>query len=248
MKIQSTETIHQGPIRAVIYAKNGYGKTSLAATVPNAFVLGNENGLRSLRGTKVAYTDLTKDENGVAYKTHTERFHATVAAIKNPLIQQYENVFFDTFTQFGYVMKGWIEENFAEEIKKNKFFLYSKIAETTTQLINYVNDNMKCNFILLMQEDLQKDEDQRQFFQPDYPGAASLAAIMGLHDEVYRLVVDDSIKDDKGRAKRWILTQPSSRFKAKTRGDTLPIEEADLGAIFKKLKENPAAVQVEGKK
>lgn len=217
--------------------------------LPKAIVLGNENGLRSLRGTSIAYVDLTKDVNGVPYKTATERFNATIEAIKSPTLKEYDNVGFDTLTQFGYVLKGYIEENFASEIVKNKFFLYSKIAEITTQLINYINDNMTCNFIMLCQENLVKDEEQRQFFQPDYPGNASLGVIMGLFDEVYRLVLDETIKNADGSAKRWLLTQPGTRFKAKTRGGVLPMEEANLGAIFKKLSENPAAeAQVEGNK
>jgi len=238
MKIQSTESIHQGPIRVVVYGKQGHGKTSLAKTLDNPIVLSLENGLRSLSGTKIAFLDLTKNDDGVPYVTATEKFKATVEAIKSIEVQKYNCVMLDSLTQFGFIIKGYIEENNAAEIAKNKFFLYSKIAEITSQLVNYINDSLRCDFVALCQESLVKDEEQRQFYEPEYPGAASIGVIMGLFDEVYRLVVDEVQKDENGNGLRWLLTQPGARWKAKSRGNVLPTEGAHLGKIFNKIRPN----------
>lgn len=234
MKIQTTETIHAGPVRVLVYGQQGAGKTSLAKTLKGTTLIASiESGLLSLKGSKIDFVDLTKDDNGVPFPNATAKFNAIVAFLRNPEIQKYDNIVLDSLSQFGNIMKEHVEATEQAAIEKNKFHLWSKIALITTSLINYVNDNMKPNFVFLATEDSKEDDDKRIFYMPEYPGSASMAAIMGLNDEIYRLTVDNA-------GKRWLCTQPGARFKAKSRGSSdgniQPIEPADLGSIFERIK------------
>lgn len=239
MKIQSTETIEQGAVRIVVYGQNKIGKTTLAKTLNGkTLILSLEKGLLSLRGTKIDYCDLTVDDNGKPFATAKDKFEHIAASIKSPKLNEYDNIVFDTLTQFGYIVESFIKETESAETLKNKYHVFGRIGEITVALINYINENIKANFIMLMQEELSRDEEQRMFWGPDYPGKMSMGTIIGLFDEIYRLTVESD-------GRRVLLTQAGVRHKAGSRGAgqgiIKPVESADLGAIIKKIKDKSEA-------
>lgn len=230
MKINNTNTIHQGPIKTLIFGQSGSGKTSLAKTLPmKTLVISAEQGLLSLSGASIDYVDLSVDDEGKSL-TAQQRYAKLGEVYKYLLTDEakkvYQCVFVDSITEIAEFVLDVNKAKFPD--KADSFKLWGEYAQNMISMIKLFRDLPHYHVVFTALEELDKDESSKRFYGPDIPGSAAKAFLVPALDEVFRLCFSEG--------KRVLLTQGSDTLKAKDRSGKLnPVEEPNLDIIFSKI-------------
>lgn len=241
MQINSTSTIHQGPIKMLIYGKSGVGKTTLAKTLDqeSTLILSAEGGLLSLKGSKVDYVDLTVDDEGVTLSS-VERLgkirEVYEFLLSDEAKKKYKTVFVDSLSEIAQTILEVYQARQETEIAKGKkpdgFALWGDYTKKFVSLVKSFRDLPHYNVVLTCLEEIDKDESGRRFYAPAVPGKAASQFIVPSFDVVFRLTADVN-------QKRHFTTSATPTEEAKCRGLMLPqlVEATDLRNILGQIQE-----------
>lgn len=243
MIIQNTKTIHQGPVKMLIFGQSGSGKTSLVKTLPKdmkALVISAEQGLLSLSGSEIDYVDLSIGDDGkplMAAQRYAKLGEIYKYLMTEEAKSKYQLVFIDSITEIAEFILDTTKEKFPD--RKDSFLLWGSYATTMINIIKTFRDLPHYHVIFTSLEELDKDESGKRFYGPDIPGSAAKAFLTPAMDQVLRLCFLEG--------KRIIMTVGTESVRAKDRSGRLnPIEESSLGTILSKI--NGTYVKPEVKK
>jgi len=240
MKILSAKNLHldQG-IKCVVYGKGGAGKTTLAQTLLShgpVLVLSAESGMLAVAGQDIDIIDITKDDEGVALKTATEKFRRLGQAFKfiteTPNLR-HKTIFIDSLSEIADIIFNHTKDEIEASGKgDNGFKVWGDYANRMNTLLKRFRDMARYNVVFTCLEDLDKDETGKMFYRPMVPGKSAKELIVPIFDEVFRLVITD---DSKGI--RMLLTSPTTTSDAKDRSGALEkLESPNLDKIFEKIR------------
>lgn len=219
-------------IKAILYGASGAGKTSQVKTLVQSgfkpIIISAESGLLSLHGTDVDLIDISRNDKdeviepskrferlGEAYKFLAEGKH------------NYDTIILDSLTEINQCLMDYLRVKYPDS--KDTLKMYGDNAVMMSKVIKGFRD-LKYNVVLIALDSIEKDETGKRFITVDLIGKVA-ANVPPLFDEVLYLFIDE----EGGRK---ILTTKTEKTVAKDRsGKLAQIEEANLGKLFKKIKE-----------
>lgn len=207
-------------IKALIYAKSGYGKTYLASTAPSPIILSAESGVLSLREFDLPMINI---------KTIKDLYDVYTWAISSHEAKQFETLYLDSLTEIGEVVLAN-----AKNQSKDPRQAYGKLLDDMIPLIKSYRDIPNKHVIMTAKQEMNKDELSGLISNgPMMPGSKMGQQLPYLFDEVFRLGVGETEQKVKYR---YIQTVPDSQYEAKDRSGVLdPIERPDLKFIINKI-------------
>ena len=219
MKVSNTNDIKPTKVNALIYAPSGYGKTTLAKTLPpKTIVISLEAGLLSLKGSNVDYVEVDP-------KRKLESLREYLGEIVK---SDYDTIFIDSLSEISQMFLEEAEKKFPDA--RNNMQKYGLYNQMMMAFIKYCRDLDKNVFFTALQKD-DKDEIGRITHIPDLVGSISKKC-QAYFDFVFCLMIFE--KDDE--KKRVLLTDAHDGYVAKDRSIHLDqYEPADLGLIIKKV-------------
>jgi len=234
MKIKNTDTIHQGPLKVIVYAQSGVGKTSLAKTLPHdrVLVLSAESGLLPLSGTSIRYIDLSKNDEEQVLPTaegRIKRLNEVLTYVTKPEVtKDFDWLVFDSATEIGELYADYWKAKITDKAKA--FEVWGNIAKDQITLLKTLRDMAHYNVVITCLEEYEKDDASRFFYGPKMPGNLGKEFMVPAFDLVFRM-----ISDDKGV--RYLQTNAMANMRCKDRSGKLqPQEPADLGKIASKIR------------
>ena len=223
MKVKKTNQIEPTQINCLIYAPSGYGKTTLAGTLPpKTLVISLESGLLSLMNKDVDYVEIDTSN--------------PINSLRNILgdIEKgdYDNIFIDSLTEIGDAFLQEAKKEFPDA--RQTMPRFGRQREMFVSFIKYTR-NMKKNVFYTCLEKSDKDETGRRYQVPSLVG--SIRDEIGAYfDFVFALRVFET---DEGEKKRALQTDTRDGYGAKDRSGKLnEYEPADLGLIINKVFNN----------
>jgi hypothetical protein len=224
MNPQIVSTINEAKlhgVKALIYAKSGYGKTYLARTAPAPIILSAESGVLSLGDVNLPMIKVktVQDLSGI-YSWLTSSAEA----------KQFHTVYIDSITEIAEVVL-----TNAKNVVKDPRQAYAKLMDDMIGIIKAYRDISGKHVVMTAKEEANKDELTGIVLRgPMMPGNKVGQQLPYLFDEVFRLGVG---KMPEGNALyRFIQTQPDLQYDAKDRSGKLdPVERPDLSFIFNKI-------------
>ena len=219
MLIKDTSDLSFSKINALIYAPTGYGKTSLAKTLPpKTLLVSCENGLLALKGTAIDYVEIDSSNK---LKSLTQ----IVSEIEK---SDYDTIFFDSLTEISQAFLDYAKTKYPDD--RNTMQRYGLVQDLTKAFVKKTRDLNKNVFYTCLQKS-EKDNVGRLYHRPDLVG--SIRESIGAYFDFYfclRIVV----KNEK--EVRVLQTQPHDGFEAKDRSGVLNIfESPDLGQIINRV-------------
>lgn len=207
-------------IKALIYAKSGYGKTYLARTAPNPIILSAESGVLTLRDVDLPMVIIKTVKD-------LETFYQLVTTDKRYM--QFGTIYVDSLSEIAEVVLAN-----AKNVVKDQRQAYVKLTDDLIPLIKAYRDLPNKHVVFTAKQDSNKDELTGIVTQgPMMPGTKLGKELPYLFDEVFRLGIG---KTDKGVQYRYIQTQPDAQNEAKDRSGILDaMEPPDLTKIFNKI-------------
>lgn len=237
MKLTNTnEHIKTSGHKVLVYGISGAGKTTLASTTPHCIILSMESGLKSISHLSIPVIDITKDDNGIAFKTAKEKYNKFLAALQwLGLPEQklkYRTVFIDSLTELASIIFTMNKDAMEASGKNDGFKVWGDYATQLSKLLRALRDADHYNVVFSCLEDCSEDDLKRKFYQPQVDGNGAKQSLLPIFDEVWRLIVDD-------KGVRSILTKPKNNMAAKSRSNALSeVEPPNLNAIFTKMNDH----------
>lgn len=231
MKIQTTNSVNEQKIKAVVYGLSGSGKTTLAATLKQykPLIISAESGLMSLAGTGIDYIDITKDDAGniLPKETRIERLMEVYRYVLTPdAMQKYNTLFIDSLTEISQCLFDRLRKDFPE--RKDNLVLYGELGQKSRDLIKAFRDMPNYNVVFTCLSKVGKDETGKRFADFDLIGSIS-DKLPQFFDLVLYLRAD-------AEGKRELICDSTDSIIAKNRGGKLDkVEPADLGFVFNKI-------------
>lgn len=216
--------------KLLVYAPAGVGKTVLASTAPNPFLVSAEGGELSLRGIAMPMariynvTDLMDVYNWLA-GSHEAR--------------QFQTVCIDSLSEIGEVVLS----NAKAQVKDPRQ-AYGELIEKMETTIRAFR-NLPFHVYMSAKQEPTKDELTGVVkYGPAMPGSKLGQKLPYFYDFVFRLAVG---KTTDGTMYRYLQTQPDLQYEAKDRSGVLDfMEQPNLTHIFNKVLGAPAQAQLEG--
>lgn len=222
MEIKNTKNIAAKHIKVLVHGGAGTGKTRLCGTTGGKpIILSVESGLLSLRGQDI-----------------------DVVEIKNmdDLRKAYE--FLSTDTKYDWVCLDSISEIaevvLSDEKKKTNDprKAYMETQEIMMQLMRSFRDLPKNIYFSAKQEKTKDEATGGMIYSPSAPGQKLGQAMPYLFDLVFAA---HSWKDAEGVYHYALQTHRDAQYEAKDRSGCLDmVEQPDLGAIYKKIINQPS--------
>lgn len=208
-------------IKAVIYGPSGVGKTRQVATVPNPIILSAEQGLMSVRGNGVPYTNITSMD-------HVLNFYQW--CIRDPEARRFHTLYMDSVSEIAEVCLN------AEKLKnKDPRKAYGEAQDRMIDVIRSFRDIATHHVVMVAKMERVKDEmTGAMLYGPMFPGQKLPQQVPYFFDEVFYLY---NYKDPtSGQETQWLKTKGNAQFIAKDRSGNLAEDEpANLGRIFHKI-------------
>jgi len=224
MKLTNTNDLAVSGIKAMIIGDSGSGKTSLAKTLDHGrtLVLDLESGLLPLKGTDIAAVRITCKAD----------FDEVLKELKNGWGDKFDNIFLDSYTEFGEMM--------IKEVKKNPKFADPKMGikmwgvynETMQMYTKYLRDLPNFNVFLTCLPSTRMDGLVSNETIA-IPGQAIKDSARAWFDLVLYLKAG---KDDNKNPYRHIITSSEEHSLAKDRSGALDsYEKPNLQNIINKV-------------
>lgn len=237
MKLSNLKSVHDEPLKVVVYGGSGTGKTTLAKTISQqkygrVLLISAEAGLLSIQGTDIDVIDLTTDDDGNLLPKE-DRFdkmrQAYAFALENR--DKFGTVFIDSLTEIGQNLSESLDREFQD--KKDTLVKWGEYSKRMRGLIKAWRDIPGTNVVMTALQSIDKDEANRRFVGIDLQGKIA-SQIPQFFDEVLYLNVEHG---EDGKMVRQLQTQPFNQILAKDRSGKLELfEPADLTLIFDKIK------------
>jgi len=200
-------------LKAMIYGASGTGKTTFGGSWPHPFFADFDGGMLSLRGRDVeyeAFQDMFR--GGICYSSGWDKFNEKLMQFEAGKWNGVETVVVDSIT----IATGsaiWTQARL-----NNHEWPTLKDYGTTVEPIKKMLTRLKalpCNILFIAHEELLKVEDTGELLiVPFFMGSVLLPFACDLFDEIYRAEVG---KDKDGKARYKLMTQATSRYRAKSR-------------------------------
>lgn len=207
-------------VKILAYGESGVGKTTLCATAPAAIILSAESGLLSLGGFRIPVIKIEKFEDlNEAFKWVTESKDAA----------QFQSICLDSVTEIAEVVLAS-----AKKTAKDPRQAYGEMIDKMNVIIKGFRDIPGKNVYMSAKMEYTKDElTGAMKYGPMMPGAKLGQQLPYLFDEVFRLGVFKTTKNEQYRA---LVTQPELQYVAKDRSGKLDaIEQPNLAHIISKI-------------
>jgi len=226
------DSIQSHGIKAILYGASGVGKTTQVKTlVEEGFkpiIISAESGLLSLHGTQVDLIDISRDDKDQVLEP-SKRFERLGEAYKYLAEgkHKYDTIILDSLTEINQCLMDYLRVKYPDA--KDTLKMYGDNAVMMNKVIKSFRD-LKYNVVLIALDSIEKDEVGKRYITIDLVGKVA-ANVPPLFDEVLYLFINE----EGGRN---ILTTKTEKTVAKDRsGKLAQIETANLGKIFKKIKE-----------
>lgn len=219
MQIQYTNQISmRDGVKVVLFGGSGVGKTKLAETAPEPIILSAEDGLLSLRKSKVPYIDISNYKNLVeAYTWLTQSSEA----------RRYQTYYLDSLSEVAEVV-------LSEELKKTNDprRAYGETQQQMYRLIRSVRDIPNKHKVMVAKE-MMVDSGTQKCAVAIMPSEKLQAQLPYFFDLVLHMYV--GMNPANGQSFRAIHTSSSASWNAKDRSGNLdPIEYPNLTHLFTK--------------
>lgn len=207
-------------VKILVYGESGVGKTTLCATAPAPIILSAESGLLSLGAYRIpvikidSFADLNE-----AFKWVTESKDAA----------QFQTICLDSITEIAEVVLAN-----AKKTAKDPRQAYGELIDKMNVVIKGFRDIPGKNVYMAAKMEYAKDELTGALkYGPSMPGSKLGQQLPYLFDEVFRLGVFKTTKNEQYRA---LVTQPELQYVAKDRSGKLgSIEQPNLAHIISKI-------------
>lgn len=222
VQVYSTSNIgQQQGIKALVYSKAGVGKTFLATTVSNPFIVMTEPGLLSVRRYGIPFTPATT----------VKQLMDVAAWIANSREARNYNCFFvDSLTE---VLQILLAAEMIRVGQKEPRKAYNELLTQALELIRLYRDIAGPNIIFTAKEEFSQDDTGALMYRPKFPGKAMGIEAPYFFDEVWQLFL---YKHTDGNEYRAFRCHPTNQHEAKDRSGALsPVEPANLSHIFAKI-------------
>jgi len=220
--ISASEAYQLSGANILVCGFAGAGKTTLATTAPNSFLISAESGLLSIAG---------RDDYPVMnVRNHSEVMDALRFCQSSAEMKDFETVCIDSLSE--------ICENVLQKEKSsnsNQLQAYGKFNDTIIPLIKAFRDLPEKNIYMTAKLDTRQEP-----YQVLTPGAAVTNQIPYLFDEVAWL---QAVTDEKN-TERFLQFAADEKFAAKDRSGLLSGREpADLAQIFQKIQHRMTEIE-----
>ena len=207
-------------VKVLVYGQAGAGKTVLASTAPDPFLISAEGGELSLRHVqmpmaKVATVDDLKDIYAWCEKSHEAK--------------QFQTICIDNLSEIAEVVL-----NNAKRQVKDPRQAYGELIEKMETTIRMFRDLPGRNVYMSAKMEPTKDELTGVVkYGPAMPGSKLGSKLPYFFDEVFRLGIN---KTPQGESYRFLQTQPDMQYEAKDRSGALAaVELPHLAQLFNKI-------------
>lgn len=220
MEIKSLDDsiMHNG-IKCLIFAPSGHGKTSLLKTTGKTLLISLENGELCLSGSK--------NIDVLSPKNIKELKESYILARDN--VDKYDTIAIDSLTELGEMIVSDLKKDPEFSSMKDGIKLWMRYSEDMYAIAKAFRDLKGANVVLIALAETIKENFEDKLY-PMIPAQKVQKKLPALYDEMFFLSVDNT-------GARSLICQPTSGVIAKDRSSKLdPVEVADLGLIFKKIK------------
>jgi energy-coupling factor transporter ATP-binding protein EcfA2 len=230
MRIQSTNSVAENKIKAIIAGPSGSGKTTqvkhLKALRP--LLISAESGLLSVAGTGIDFLDISKDDSGnlIPKENRIKRLMEVYQYILTPEAREkYGLIYIDSLTEISQVLFDHLRKEYPE--RKDNLVLYGELGQKMRDIIKAFRDVPHYHVIMSCLTTVDKDDSGRRFAAFDLIGS-----IKDRLPQFFDLVLYLRVTAEGGRE---IVCNQTDAITAKDRSGRLsPVEPADLGAIITK--------------
>lgn len=222
MEIKNTKDVTNQYVKILVHGPAGSGKTRLCGTTNGKpIILSAEGGLLSLRGQDLDVIEI-KDMDAL------REAYAFLVDDK-----KYDWVCLDSVSEIAEVVLS-AEKGKTNDPRK----AYGEMQEIMMTLMRSFRDLPKNIYFSAKQDRIKDEVTGGILFGPSAPGQKIGPAMPYLFDEVFAL---HSWKDQEGKMQRALQTVKDANYEAKDRSGCLDMAEpADLGAIYKKIINQPS--------
>lgn len=206
-------------VKVLVYGQAGVGKTVLASTAPNPFLVSAEGGELSLRNLKLPMVKISTIEDLVDVCSWIE--HSNEA-------RQFETICIDSLSEIAEVVLGN-----SKKLVKDPRLAYGDLIEKMEMTIRYFRGIPRNVYMSAKMEYMRDELTGIVKYGPSMPGKQLAMKLPYFFDEVFRMGVN---KTPQGDAYRFLQTQPDTQYEAKDRSGALAsVEPPDLTHIFNKI-------------
>ena len=226
----SDESSATGGVKMLVYGPAGYGKTMLAATLPNPILLSAESGLLSLnQANQMRVIGAHQNIPVIKIEDVNDLTDAFEFVATSKEAEGFQSVVLDSVSEIAEVVL-----NNAKRQVKDPRQAYGELAEKMTTLIRAFRDLPDKHVLFTAKQDRIQDSDGMLLFGPSMPGKQLTASIAHFFDEVFALGI--SPKQADGTTYRFLRTKADAQWQAKDRSGVLDdIEEPNLAKIIAKI-------------
>jgi phage nucleotide-binding protein len=221
-RIQTTSSEAIVHAKFLIYGHAGTGKTSLAATLPNPFIISAEGGLLSLRGANIPYVEVeTLDDVREAYQY-----------LKSEKAAHIESVVIDSLSELAQTLLVIEKARIVNGKPVDPRQAYGAVADKILEMIGAFKFLPK-HVVMLAKCEKSQDEQGRMLYQPAMVGQKLAPMLPYQFDFVFAMRNE---KDADGKIVRYLQTETDGLWEAKQRGGFVDaVELPDLSAIIAKI-------------
>ncbi len=210
-----------GAINCMCYAPAGFGKTVLGSTAPTPLFISAENGLLSIKDKGIPFLEINSMED---FKEAFEFVSRSDSA------KGFETICIDSITDIAET----VLIDFKKGVKDPRQ-AYGQLADEMLHEMNrWKHFNSKHVYITAKQARLDGAADGSTQYIPTMPGKQLPQQLPYWGDELFALRI---VKDEEGKDRRVVQTQPDIHYYAKDRSGKLEFYEyPDLTLIFNKIR------------
>ena len=220
MKIESTKDLKGKKINICVYGKTGTGKTHLISTIPEkALILNADKGVLTLRKSDIDYATC------VSWKDVSD-FMKYMAS--KECAEKYKWIIFDSFSAIAEILQYHLKN----EKNMKGFELWGEYSDKLGEMIRLIRDQEQYSTLSIFESSQSKNADGITTHAFNIPGDKISEKVPFYFSNVFS--THCKVKDDKPTY--FLQTIPKNGWEGKARGvDVLPVEEAHLGKLIKKL-------------
>jgi ribosomal protein S13 len=233
MKIQSTNSVNESKIKAVLNGLSGAGKTTAVKSLKQSgfkpLVLSFEAGLLSIAGSEIDYIDGTTDDNNVVIPKdlRIDRLMDIYKYVHSKDAQtKYDVLYIDSLTEISQCMLDKLRKEYPD--RKDNLVMYGELSSKMRDMIKAFRDTPHYHVIFTCLGKVEKDENGTRYMGFDLIGSIA-DKLPQFFDEVFYLRVGNE-------GQREYVCNSTANIIAKDRSGRLTnVETTDLGAIFSKI-------------
>lgn len=206
-------------VKALVHGPAGVGKTVLCSTAPGPIIISAENGLLSLRHTRIPVIEIT---------TRQQLDEAVAWCLRSTEMKNFHTICVDSVSE--------IAERILTDAKlktRDPRQAYGELLTSCIDAVKTLRDIRGKNVYVTAKQEANKDQFGRVKYGPSLPGSKLSPQFPYLFDEVFAMGISGNPGE---QSYRYLQTQPDALYDAKDRAGCLDLyEPPDLTHIFTKI-------------